>query len=181
MQSRQSLELRQHQQLALTPQLQQSLRFLQLSTQELELEVAQALHDNPLLEREEEYDTEAGDAIADEAQALEERWTMLGLTNRSANNNADDEPQRPETALAETLQDHLQEQLRLTRAEPRDCALVSVLIEELDENGYLPTSLDEIMDFLPQALAVDPDELNTALRLLQSFDPPGVGARSLAE
>ncbi|MGB6105766.1 MAG: RNA polymerase factor sigma-54 [Pusillimonas sp.] len=181
MQSRQSLELRQHQQLALTPQLQQSIRFLQLSTHELELEVAQALQENPLLEREEEYDIEAADAVADDAQALEERWTVLGLTNRSANNNADDEPQRPETALAETLQEHLQEQLRLTRAQPRDCALVSVLIEELDENGYLPTDLDEILACLPEELGVDPDELHAALRLLQSFDPPGVGARSLGE
>ena len=181
MQSRQSLELRQHQQLALTPQLQQSIRFLQLSTHELEQEVAQALQDNPLLEREEEYDTIAADAIAIEAQAQEERWTMLGLTNRASNNNADDEPQRPEAALMETLQEHLYEQLRLTRAVPRDCALVSVLIEELDENGYLVPDLAEILGMLPEELAVDMDELQAALRLLQSFDPPGVGARSLAE
>src|SRR5690606_37170019 len=144
MQSRQSLELRQHQQLALTPQLQQSIRFLQLSTHELEQEVAQALQDNPLLEREEEYDTIAADAVAIEAQAQEERWAMLGLGNRASNNNADDLPERPEAALAETLQEHLHEQLRLTRAVPRDCALVSVLIEELDENGYLSTSLAEV-------------------------------------
>lgn len=181
MQSRQSLELRQHQQLALTPQLQQSIRFLQLSTHELELEVAQALQENPLLEREEEYDTDAADTVADDAQALEERWTVLGLTNRSANNNADDEPQRPEAALTETLQDHLLEQLRLTHAQPRDCALISVLIDELDENGYLPTGLDDILGYLPEELAVEPGELHTALRLLQSFDPPGVGARSLSE
>lgn len=181
MQSRQSLELRQHQQLALTPQLQQSLRFLQLSTQELELEVAQALQDNPLLEREEEYDTEAGVSVADEAQALEERWTMLGLANRAGNNNADEESERPETALVETLQEHLQEQLRLTRAQPRDCALVQLLIAELDENGYLLTDLDEILTFLPAELEVEHDELHAALRLLQSFDPPGVAARSLGE
>src|SRR5690606_30683972 len=130
------LELRQHQQLALTPQLQQSRRFLQLSTHELEQEVAQALQDNPLLEREEEYDTIDGVAEVDDVQALEERWTMLGLSNRASGNNADDESQRPETALAETLQGYLQEQLRLTRAQPRDCALVTLLIEELDENGY---------------------------------------------
>ncbi len=181
MQSRQSLELRQHQQLALTPQLQQSLRFLQLSTQELELEVAQALNDNPLLEREEEYDTEAGAEVANDAQAMDERWTMLGSANRAGNNNADEETERPETALTETLQEHLQEQLRLTRAQPRDCALVSLLIDELDENGYLLTSLDEILAFLPAELDVGLDELQAALRLLQSFDPPGVAARSLSE
>ncbi|HEY9572839.1 MAG TPA: RNA polymerase factor sigma-54 [Pusillimonas sp.] len=181
MQSRQSLELRQHQQLALTPALQQSIRFLQLSTHELELEVAQALLDNPLLEREEEYDINAQDAVADEEQAQDDRWMTLGASNRAGNANADDEPTRPEAALAATLQDHLQEQLRLTRAQPRDCALITLLIQELDENGYLPTALDDILACLPQELVIEPDELHAALRLLQSFDPPGVGARSLSE
>jgi RNA polymerase sigma-54 factor len=181
MQSRQSLELRQHQQLALTPQLQQSIRFLQLSTHELELEVAQALLENPLLEREEEYDTVAQDTVADEQQAQEDRWATPGMSGRTGSGNSDDEPTRPETALAETLQDHLLEQLRLTRAEPRDCALITLLIQELDENGYLPTSLDDILACLPDELVVEPEELHAALRLLQSFDPPGVGARSLSE
>lgn len=180
MQSRQSLELRQHQQLALTPQLQQSIRFLQLSAQELELELAQALLENPMLEHEEQYDIDAADTVADEAQAHEERWP-LGLSGRAGNNNADDEPTRPESALAETLQGHLLEQLHLTRAQPRDCALVGLLIDELDQNGYLPTPLDDILQYLPAELAVDIDELQAALRLLQSFDPPGVGATSLAD
>src|SRR3546814_853534 len=73
------------------------------------------------------------------------------------------------------------EQLRLTRAQPRDCALITLLIQELDENGYLPTALDDILACLPQELVIEPDELHAALRLLQSFDPPGVGARSLSE
>lgn len=181
MQSRQSLELRQHQQLALTPQLQQSIRFLQLSAQELELEVAQALLDNPLLEHEEEYDTEADVAEADAAQAQEDRWTTQSLSSRASNNNADDEPTRPETALIKTLQGHLLEQLHLTRAGARDSALVTLLIDELDDNGYLPTPLPDIHACLPPELAVDYDELQTALRLLQSFDPPGVGATSLSD
>lgn len=179
MQSRQSLELRQHQQLALTPQLQQSIRFLQLSAQELELELAQALLENPMLEHEEEYDTDAADAV--EQEAADDRWLLVGAANRASNSNADDEPTRPETALAETLQNHLLQQLHLTRAQPRDCALVTLLIEELDQKGYLPTPLDEIQQYLPSELAVEMDELQAALRLLQSFDPPGVGATSLAD
>lgn len=181
MHSRQSLELRQHQQLALTPQLQQSIRFLQLSAQELELEVAQALIENPMLEPEQEYDIEAADAVAARAREQEERWTSPGGPSRASNNNSDDEPTRPESALVHTLQDHLLQQLHLTRAQPRDCALVELLIDELDENGYLPTSLDEIGQCLPTELGVDPDELQAALRLLQSFDPPGVGATSLGD
>ncbi len=181
MHSRQSLELRQHQQLALTPQLQQSIRFLQLSAQELELEVAQALIENPMLEPEQEYDIEAADAVAARAREQEERWTSSGASSRAGNNNSDDEPTRPESALFHTLHDHLLQQLHLTRAQPRDCALVELLIDELDENGYLPTSLDEIGQCLPAELGVDADELQAALRLLQSFDPPGVGATSLGD
>ncbi|PLC55623.1 RNA polymerase sigma-54 factor [Pollutimonas nitritireducens] len=181
MQSRQSLELRQHQQLALTPQLQQSIRFLQLSAQEMELELAEALLENPMLEQEEEYDTVAVDAVADDSQALEERWTVLGAANRASNNNSDDDAMRPESALAETLQDHLLQQLHMTRAQPRDCALVSLLIDELDANGYLPTPLEDILQYLPAELNIELDELRGALRLLQSFDPPGVGALSLSD
>src|SRR3546814_15154919 len=118
MQSRQSLELRQHQQLALTPALQQSIRFLQLSTHELELEVAQALLDHPLLEREEEYDINAQDPVADEEQAQADRWMTLGASNTAGNANADDEPTRPEADLAPTFQARLHKHLRLTPSPP---------------------------------------------------------------
>ncbi|TEA77050.1 RNA polymerase factor sigma-54 [Allopusillimonas ginsengisoli] len=181
MQSRQSLELRQHQQLALTPQLQQSIRFLQLSALELDVEIAQALVENPLLEREEEYDTDTADAVASTEREQEDRWMVLGLSNRAGNNRSDEEPVRPEAAVTETLQDHLLRQLRLTRAQPRDCALVSLLIDELDENGYLATPLADILGYFPPELSVATEELQAALRLLQSFDPPGVGATSLGE
>ncbi len=181
MQSRQSLELRQHQQLALTPQLQQSIRFLQLSAHELELEVAQALLENPLLERDEEYDTVTPDTVADDAHAQEDRWDTPGASSGSDGAGSSDAPTRPETALAVSLQEHLHEQLRLTRAQARDTALVSLLIDELDENGYLPTPLEEILDCLPKALGVRASELQAALNLLQSFDPPGVGATSLGD
>ncbi|HEY9278662.1 MAG TPA: RNA polymerase sigma-54 factor, partial [Eoetvoesiella sp.] len=179
MQSRQSIELRQHQQLALTPALQQSIRFLQLSAQDLELEVAQALLENPLLERAEEYDTEAGDAEHDAADNDVDDRPVLALTNRSS--SFEDDADRPEASPAETLPQHLLRQLQLTRASARDRALVSVLIDELDENGYLPTPLTEIASFLPVELHVEVDELQTALHLLQSFDPVGVGAVSLSE
>lgn len=180
MQSRQSLELRQHQQLTLTPQLQQSLRFLQLSAHELEQEVLQALMDNPMLELEEEYDTEAGAMATDDVTEREEPWPMLGLANRTSNDARDDDDY-PERGAGLSLQDHLLEQLRLTQALPRDVALVELLIGELDDNGYMASSLEEVAASLPPELEVDPDELRTALRLLQSFDPPGVGASSLSD
>ena len=181
MHSRQSLELRQQQQLALTPQLQQSIRFLQLPAHDLELEVARALQENPLLERDDEYDTDAGGAVAqDHADGQEDKWLPGSAAGRTRT-DGDDDAERPESALPVSLEDHLHEQLRLTRASERDCALVGLLIDELDDNGYLPTPLEEIAATLPPELDVDLDELSMALRLLQSFDPSGVGARSLSE
>ena len=181
MHTRQSLELRQQQQLALTPQLQQSIRFLQLSAQDLDAEVAQALLENPLLERDEEYDIDAGAAVAPPADpGNEDRWLMHHASvGRQHDSDADAE--RPEPELPETLRSHLHEQLRLTRAGDRDSALVGLLIDELDDTGYLSTSLEEVQGMLPPELKVELEELTTALRLLQSFDPAGVAARSLSE
>lgn len=181
MHTRQSLELRQQQQLALTPQLQQSIRFLQLSAQDLETELAQALQENPLLERDEQYDIDGGAAVAAPADpGQEDRWLMNHAPGRRQGEN-EDAAERPEVELPHTLRDHLHEQLRFTRAGGRDSGLVGLLIDELDDSGYLSTPLEEIHAMLPPELGIDPAELNTALRLLQSFDPAGVGARSLSE
>ena len=186
MQSRQSLVLRQHQNLALTPQLQQSIRFLQLSAQDLEQEVAQALAENPLLEREGEYDTdtpEAQDQGNDDY--VQEASLTAGVSGGAGRGDYDDEG-GADIGQAVTLRDHLLQQVHLTRASDLDQALVAVLIEELDDNGFLPVSLEEILSFLPAALGdqahtVEHDDLQAALRLLQSFDPPGVAARSTTE
>src|SRR5690606_10910751 len=179
MHSRQSLELRQQQQLALTPQLQQSIRFLQLSAQDLELEVQQALQENPLLERGDEYDIDGEPTVAQEHdEGMEDRWLTSLASNRRS--NEDDDAERPESPVPLSLQDHLYQQLRLTRASERDCVLVGLLIDELDDHGYLSTPISEILTILPAELDVDADELKAALCLLQSFDPPGVGAQSLS-
>jgi RNA polymerase sigma-54 factor len=73
------------------------------------------------------------------------------------------------------------EQVRVTCVTARDRALVELVIDALDDNGYLEESLDEIHARLPEELEVEMDELRCALALVQSLDPPGVGARSAAE
>src|SRR5690606_34923544 len=80
-----------------------------------------------------------------------------------------------------SLREHLLDQLALTQATRRDVALVELLIDALDDNGYLETPLDELLSWIPADLDVDLDELQAALALLQSFDPPGIGARTMAE
>ncbi len=218
---KQSLQLRTSQHLALTPQLQQSIRLLQLSTLELHQELEQLLTDNPLLERLDdpldhsvrlladgaisststpgEAGPEAGPAS--DAPAPAEGETFEGgegdaAASSSDNNHdndgewgdlgraktPDDEDSRPQLeASATTLREHLMEQMRVTVNEPRDRALVELIIDALDDNGYLTDTLEEIHTRLPEELEIDADELKTALSLLQSFDPVGVGARNAAE
>jgi RNA polymerase sigma-54 factor len=212
---KQSLQLRTSQHLALTPQLQQSIRLLQLSTLELHQELEQLLTDNPLLERLDDpldnsvrlladgainNSTPGSDAPAepgaqDAAPAAEGEVFECGEGDSAGNSETDsdwgelgrsktpdDEDSRPQLeASATTLREHLMEQMRVTVLAPRDRALVELIIDALDDNGYLEESLDEILERLPAELEIDIDELKTVLSLLQSFDPVGVGARNASE
>jgi len=179
--TRPALELRQGQHLALTPQLQQSIRLLQLSSVELDLEISQALAENPLLERADDGETMPGgdDDHAPPEPDLPEREPLLDAMPGSGGVYPDDDNGFPEAARPVTLREHLLDQLALTRAAERDAALAALLIDELDENGFLGSSLEEIQSWLPPD--VEMDELKTALSLVQSFDPPGIAARDISE
>jgi RNA polymerase sigma-54 factor len=213
---KQTLQLKTSQHLALTPQLQQSIRLLQLSTLELHQEIEQVLSDNPLLERlddpldrsvrlladgaiNQNASTPSGEAPAQEANGQEGQGgaEAEGADNgggdeagsseggdadwgeASRGSGGEDEDGRPQLeASPVTLREHLMEQVRLTCFASRDCALV---VDALDDNGYLEEPLDDIHARLPAELEIEFDELRTALALVQSMDPPGVGARSAAE
>ena len=233
-----SLQLKLGQHLTLTPQLQQSIRLLQMSTLELNHELAEILADNPLLERlddpfddsvrigpdgaldarrnapdeprapgtpgaedtaapdrEGAADAEGGDGedsdfdagAYDDADARsgpdgEEAYSDWGASAGPGRSDDGEETQRPELGASDaSLREHLLEQLSLTNATPRDHALVECLIETLDDDGFRDQDLDELLEMLPEELGVEEDELHAALLLLQSFDPPGVGARDLRE
>ena len=213
---KQSLQLRTSQHLALTPQLQQSIRLLQLSTLELHQEIEQILSDNPLLERLDDpldrsvrlladgainsapgngeappapgQQTAEGEGTgatpeADGFDGEHERgdsdidWNSAGPASGS-----DDEDGRPQLeAGAISLREHLMEQVRATSLAMRDRALAELVIDALDDNGYLEEPLDDIHARLPEELEIEMDELRCALALVQSMDPVGVGARSAAE
>src|SRR5689334_16763296 len=189
-----SLQFRLSQHLTLTPQLQQSNRLLQLSTVELNQEIDRILMENPALEREDAEDAEplaappagggtdtsVAEAPAPEPSAPEPEWSADTAANwRGAE---DDEGERtfapPDTP---TLRDHLHAQLSLTNLGARDRAFVVMLIDALDEDGYLTQSLEEIAALLPPELEAAPEELSIALHHLQNFEPAGVGARSPGE
>src|SRR5690606_11165408 len=114
------------------------------SAQDLEQEIAQVLLDNPLLERVEEYDTEGAET---ETESLQDEGAVAELSPRTR--GGDDDSERPVSSAAPTLRQYLLEQLHLTRATARDRVLVELLIEELDDNGYLTTPLEELAALLP--------------------------------
>ncbi|MRD73441.1 RNA polymerase factor sigma-54 [Rhodocyclus tenuis] len=202
-----TLQLKLSQHLALTPQLQQSIRLLQLSTVELEQEIEKYLAENPLLERSEadypavpadtalrpeggESDTSAPPEKAENAEspsegdAFDDAWGSEGLypaSGSGSNNDDDDADFREVQACTTTLREHLLWQLGLMQLPRRDLTLTQCLIDALDEDGYLTQSLEELAELLPAELEVDADELAVALSLLHSLEPTGVGARSPQE
>lgn len=206
-----SLHLKASQHLAMTPQLQQSIRLLQLSSVELQQEVAQALAENPMLEREDADEAEEGEAVTDTgtiieqpgngirddrrtddeapdtAEAFEQRNPIdidegpYDYSGGSSGSGDDDfEHEQVDTSII-TLREHLLAQVGLLRISWREQALVRILIEALDERGYLSSALTDIFATLPADEAVTLPELEIALTQLQELDPLGVGARSLEE
>lgn len=177
--ARQTLDLRQQQKLVLTPQLQQSIKLLQLSGAELEQEVVQALLDNPMLERIDdpsEYGIKETESLNQtEADIL----SLLGFPNPSSWEGEQD--WRPEAAVSESLAAYLERQLGTLRLSQRERALAQLIIDELDDNAYLETGLHELLSYLPTELEIELVELEDALDRVQSLDPPGVAARDLAE
>ena len=224
---KQSLQLRTSQHLALTPQLQQSIRLLQLSTLELHQELEQMLTENPLLERLDDAldhatrlladggligapQTEIGaageasqqpqqdaGASAEQAPASEggdgqdgaDMAAPMGDDGDWGNSDigrvsksSDDENSRPQLEANElTMREFALEQSRLTVRDPRDRALLELIIDALDERGYLEEPLEDIHARLPPELEIDMQELQIALNMLQTFDPPGIGARNATE
>jgi RNA polymerase sigma-54 factor len=186
-----SLQFRLSQHLTLTPQLQQSIRLLQLSTVELNQEIERILMDNPALERDDHeaehqaaphtpaQDT-AASGSAPEPAAPEADWSVDIAAGWRGGDDEDGDRSfsAPDTP---TLRDHLRVQLTLTHLGERDRVFVALLIDALDEDGYLTQSLEEIAAMLPVEAEAAAEELSIALRHLQNLEPAGVGARSPGE
>jgi RNA polymerase sigma-54 factor len=188
-----SLQFRLSQHLTLTPQLQQSIRLLQLSTVELNQEIDRLLMENPALERE---DAEGGEHEAapvapvsssttsapTEPAPAETDWSAdIASSWRGSPDDEEEGDRSFATPDTPTLRDHLLSQLSLTNLDERDRAFVMVLIDALDEDGYLTQPLEEIAALLPAEAEAGMEELTIALRHLQHFEPAGVGARSPGE
>ncbi|MBA1155303.1 RNA polymerase factor sigma-54 [Microvirga mediterraneensis] len=195
MNTMQRLELRQGQSLTMTPQLVQSIKLLQLSHAELAAFVEAELERNPLLQEGEVPADAPVPSLADflrakqKAEAAGPRAipgpppsrTDPGQAATGQAAGAGHSELKPEMgdrlAQAVSLSEHLEAQLDLATADPKLRLLGEHLIHALDETGYLVEDLAE----LAARLGVTPGEAESALRLIQGFEPSGVGARNLAE
>ena len=206
-----ALQLKLSQHLALTPQLQQSIKLLQLSTIEMQQEIERYLLENPMLEREDEgpesfasaqqFDSPRNEESRSEAseeresredregeipsapsEVDDDRWTSDAGTFTGAGRDEDDDSDSHDIHAANvSLREHLGWQLGMTQLTERDRSLVRFLIEALDDDGYLSTPLQELWETLPPEYEIELEELEIALRHIQNFDPTGIGARNLQE
>ncbi|PWD13491.1 RNA polymerase factor sigma-54 [Salmonella enterica subsp. enterica serovar Rubislaw] len=196
---KQGLQLRLSQQLAMTPQLQQAIRLLQLSTLELQQELQQALENNPLLEQtdlHDEIDTQQpqdNDPL-DTADALEQKempeelpldasWDEIytaGTPSGPSGAYIDDALPVYQGETTQSLQDYLMWQVELTPFSDTDRAIATSIVDAVDDTGYLTVSLDEIRESMGD-VEVDLDEVEAVLKRIQRFDPVGVAAKDLRD
>jgi RNA polymerase sigma-54 factor len=195
----QTMELRLRQHLTLTPQLQQALRLLQLSALEFEQEMREALDTNPFLEEDDESPrpgasgsepvAEAADAGTDaptdpnagETLDVDGRVGLDDLPRSAASHDGDDIDWTEWSEAPLSLHDHLRRQLMLSQMGERDRALAHLVIDALDDDGYLKVTFAELAALVPAEHGVEADDLAAVLRLVQTLEPPGIGARSLQE
>ncbi len=198
---KQSLQIKASQRLALTPQLQQAIKLLQLSSIELHTEIQNALETNPFLELDESENEEISDAISN----------LESITNNNVESTTENIPtelpidcswdaeydtsfnakpaQEPTLNFTEftkekdkNLNDYLLEQILLSKLTKRDNYAASVIIESVDSNGYLTELNKNLLQTIQQE---DPfyeqDEYNFILKLVQHLDPIGVASLGPSE
>ena len=200
-----ALEMRQKQQLALTPQLQHALKLLQLSALEFAQEMGEAMTNNPFIEEVPQApkapvategisvsgiatgSTEAAvetPAPASEYEADsygEERLGYESSVFSSASGPEGDGEWTDWSEAQPTLHSHLRDQLMLSQLNDRDRALAHLIVDALDDDGYLKQDFSELIDVTLAEHGITPEDLRSALKLIQTLEPLGVGARDLRE
>jgi RNA polymerase sigma-54 factor len=201
---KQSLQLKIGQHLTMTPQLQQAIRLLQLSTLELQTEVQEALDSNPLLEQDDGGSAEAQDAgnstktaeqepapvdkntetIPDEL-STDSNWEDIFDTGATTYSAPESGSSRDSTDIitvsSGNLHDQLLWQLELTQFSETDQHIARVIIDAVDADGYLTTSIEDIHEQLDKRLEIEADEVKAVLHRIQQFDPVGVASRDIRE
>jgi len=188
----------------MTPQLQQAIKLLQLSRMELMDVVREELEENPVLEEgqetpeekaqsEEELAAENTDEAAPEAlkeiegdgdgmadidwKTYLESYSLGGTTADSYEDDEDRPSYENLLTKKPSLTDHLMWQLGLSRLENREREVAAEIIGNVDDDGYLQVSIEE----LSAQIGCEPEQAEKVLTAVQDFDPPGVASRSLQE
>tara|TARA_R110002073_G_scaffold332426_3_gene518511 strand:- start:952 stop:2409 length:1458 start_codon:yes stop_codon:yes gene_type:complete len=204
-----TLQLKLSQQLKLTPQLQQAIKLLQLSTLDLNQEIERMVQDNPLLELDGDSEfldphtgnqsdsqfSEASDSQNESVNGAAPAEANVATETNQENDSdkfqeqgfsrgaGDDNDYEASQLAAQpiSLSEHLSLQISLSQISERDRSIVGLLIDSLDDDGYLMQDLEELFELLPSELEIGIDDLHIALEHLQHLDPSGVGARNLRE
>ncbi len=189
----------------MTPQLQQAIKLLQLSSLDLQQEIQQALYSNPLLELNEELeyaepDTSSSNNSNDndedpmtaerswdddtipEELPVDARWDDIYPVSPSPaqNNGQDSRDFDSFHSVTESLQDHLRWQLNLTPMSDTDRYIAEAIIDSVNDQGFLEVDIAELQDSLAQH-EIEADEVIAVLHRVQQFDPPGVCAADLQD
>ncbi|WP_299805768.1 RNA polymerase factor sigma-54 [uncultured Shewanella sp.] len=204
-----SLQLKMGQQLTMTPQLQQAIRLLQLSSLELQQEIQQALDSNPLLELDEEQSdgdmdssddpsssdsnnldqdsasVETSDALTQDSMPddlpMDTTWDEVYTVSSNSSSGVSREEDMPfQGETSEGLYEHLEWQKNLTPFSDNDLAIATAIIDAIDERGYLTQSCEDILEAMGDP-ETELDEVEAVLKRVQHFDPIGVAARNLSE
>ena len=175
-----SLQLKFNQSLHLTPQLQQSIKILQLSSLDLRQEISKIIIENPLIETiEEENDNSQNNEKNTNDRDIKE----LSHRNKSNSSNEFDEQYHNLIEEYKTPQKIIKEQLLFLRIQSNFKAIVEFLIDNLDDKGYLIDDLDELRINFQNNFNknVDKEQFSKSLEILQNLDPAGIGARTVSE
>jgi len=180
----------------LSPQQIQMIKLLEIPTMQLEQRIKRELEENPVLEEgREESDSDIGpdeDPVADEKDRDNEEFSLEdyiedddlpSYKTASRNYSKDDKREEIPFSTGSTFHEFLEAQLGLQKLDENQHALAEYLIGNIDEDGYLRRELESIVDDLAFSLNVTTteEELLELLRIIQDFDPVGVGARDLRE
>ncbi len=197
---KQSLQLRIGQSLTMTPQLQQAIKLLQLSTLDLQQEIQQALESNMMLEVDEDEGVvqEVNEKKSDSLDQMTSEGSQTDMPEElPVDSNWEDvfdsiQPAGGEVgeaiefetfrSKAETLQDHLIWQLEMIPISDRDHAIAMAIIDSIDRDGYLSVTLQDIFEGLEnQFEELEMDEVEAVLHRVQNFDPVGIAALDLSD
>lgn len=201
-----SLQLKMGQQLTMTPQLQQAIRLLQLSTLDLQQEIQEALESNPMLESDDsqtdDTSSEGQEGLVDLSEAAPEpepqemaewsdsipnelpvdsAWDDV-YSSLPASSGDDDYDPLAKSSSVESLQDHLEWQLDMVPMSDRDRLIGLAIIEAVNPDGYLTCTLDDLFVSLQSQLEeLEIEEVNVLQHRVQQFDPVGCGSSDLKE